>query len=57
MAKAKKVKRNLYLSLKYCEKCKKVWEQSCTKSIIYHTDFPTYGLPRIICKKCEGKKK
>ena len=52
--KAKKVKRVLYLSLKYCEKCKYVWEKSSTGSIIYHSDLPTYKLPRINCKKCEG---
>tara|TARA_R110000787_G_scaffold3780_1_gene14575 strand:+ start:2871 stop:3044 length:174 start_codon:yes stop_codon:yes gene_type:complete len=54
--KDKKVKRILYLSLKYCEKCKYVWEKSSTGSIIYHSDLPTYKLPRINCKNCKGKK-
>ena len=55
--KVKKVKRVLYLSLKYCEKCKYVWEKSSTGSILHHSDLPTYKLPRIICNKCKKRNK
>ena len=41
--------------LKYCTKCKRVWEISCTGSIHSYGHLPTYGLPRLNCRVCENK--
>ena len=47
--------------LKYCTKCKRVWE-NCSKvgwdsksksKINWYYDFPTYGKPRETCIKCK----
>ena len=44
--------------LKYCLKCKKVWEQNALyiKKEIHYSHMPTYGLPRITCNKCKKEK-
>jgi len=41
-------------TLKYCIKCKKVWEISTTGSILFYKHMPTYGLPRKTCKSCNN---
>jgi|TARA_R100000084_G_scaffold21041_3_gene7151 hypothetical protein len=45
--------------LKYCTKCRKVWENNSriggsSKDVInYYDDFPTYGKKREICRGCK----
>ncbi len=45
-------------TLKFCTKCKKVWEDCrrmggyWSKSIHHYDDFPSYGKPRETCFKC-----
>tara|TARA_R110002110_G_scaffold120534_2_gene295785 strand:+ start:460 stop:726 length:267 start_codon:yes stop_codon:yes gene_type:complete len=41
-------------TLRYCLKCKKVWEISTTGSILFYKHLPTYGLPRKNCKSCNN---
>ena len=41
--------------LKYCDKCKSVYELHMKKTLRYH-DFPTYGLKRKDCGYCEKGK-
>ena len=46
--------------VKYCSKCRRVWERNSldTKiagSYTYHEDFPTIALPRLHCKECIEK--
>ena len=43
--------------LKYCLKCKKVWEQNALyiKKEIHYDHMPTYGLPRVDCSNCKNK--
>lgn len=41
--------------LKYCNSCKSVWENDCMRGssfILYYEDFPSHGLKRINCRKC-----
>ena len=41
--------------LKYCSSCKMVWENDCMRGsalILYHEDFPSRGLERNNCRKC-----
>ena len=44
--------------LKYCLKCKKVYEQNVLyyEKEIHYSHMPTYGLPRVTCKKCKNFK-
>ena len=55
----KKRKKNVHTKearrLKYCEKCKRVWEIGFTGSIHSYDHLPTYGLPRKTCKMCLGE--
>jgi hypothetical protein len=45
--------------MKYCTKCRKVWEDSkrirsnLGNSIKWYDDFPSYGKPRETCVKCK----
>jgi len=44
--------------LKLCLICKRVYETEYQSgNTLYHEDFPTYGLERLDCKKCNQKKK
>ena len=49
-----------YFKVMFCEKCERAHEetyQDGTGMVTnYYLDFPTYGLRRITCKKCKGKK-
>tara|TARA_R100001082_G_scaffold55478_2_gene30548 strand:+ start:502 stop:702 length:201 start_codon:yes stop_codon:yes gene_type:complete len=40
--------------LKYCLKCKKVYEKDSyyKKKEIHYSNMPTYGLDRITCERC-----
>jgi len=53
-------KRNIHTPearrLKYCDKCKRVWEKGCNGTILKHLNLPTYGLPRITCNTCNKLK-
>ena len=55
------IKGNQYIKstrrLKYCLKCKKVYEIDSfyRKKEIHYDGMPTYGLPRALCKKCKNK--
>ena len=42
--------------LKYCLRCKKVYhiDAITRKKEMHYSHLPTYGLPRITCKKCKG---
>ena len=50
-----------YFPVRLCIKCSQVWEipLSFTQEldIIYHFDFPTYGLKREVCNACIQSKK
>ena len=39
---------------KYCTLCNTVWEFIPSVGIVTHPDFPSYGLEREDCSKCEG---
>ena len=44
--------------LKYCTKCRKVWENSSRTGgsitkVVYYDDFPTIGKDRKTCEKCK----
>jgi len=45
--------------MKYCTKCRKVWEDSkrirsdLSNNIKWYDDFPSYGKPRETCVKCK----
>jgi len=41
--------------LRFCKDCKKVWELTWSKSLLYYDHLPTYGLPRKKCKYCKNK--
>ena len=41
--------------LKYCPECNLVWEINYTGATTRHTDMPTLGLKRIVCRLCESK--
>lgn len=42
--------------LKYCKTCNTVWERCHADNKVHnYRDFPTYGIPRIECKKCIKK--
>lgn len=53
-------KRNIHTPearrLKYCEKCKHVWEKGASGTILKHISLPTYRLPRITCTTCSKLK-
>jgi|TARA_R110000824_G_scaffold10249_1_gene45365 hypothetical protein len=38
--------------LKFCNKCKMVWEMGITGTILKYDHMPTYGLKRKDCLKC-----
>lgn len=40
--------------LKYCESCERVWEIGYTGSVHSYGHLPTYKLPRVTCKICQG---
>ena len=44
--------------LKYCLKCKRVYEVNVLYfgKEIHYDSMPTYGLPRITCKECKNIK-
>jgi len=44
--------------LKYCLSCKKVYQSNALyfRKEIHYDHMPTYGLPRINCKKCNHLK-
>lgn len=39
----------------YCLQCKRVWEISCTGSMLSYSDMPTYKLERKKCRACTGE--
>ena len=44
--------------LRKCMKCRKVWEiiyQSNKEHFLTYEDFPSYGLKRKTCRKCNGR--
>ena len=54
-----------YFPVKFCKLCNRVWEKPLKFSevrrngnkIIFHEDFPTYGLKREKCYACEKERK
>ena len=50
-----------YFPVKLCNTCNKVWEMPLKftrhTKIIYHKDFPTYGLEREECYACINQKR
>ena len=49
-----------FFRVKHCEGCKNSWETVYSLGgrnieIKYYPDFPTYGLERVECPKCEGE--
>ena len=48
-----------YFPVRLCNKCNKVWEKPLRHTrflkIVYHEDFPTYGLTREVCNECIKK--
>ena len=53
-------KRNIHTPearrLKYCNRCKHVWEKGCNGTILKHLNLPTYRLPRVYCNTCSKLK-
>ena len=43
--------------LKYCIKCKLVWEVTYNGVVLHHKDLPTYGVKRQKCRRCNDKNK
>ena len=40
--------------LKYCPLCHQVWEFDATQGKeLKHSDFPAYGLQRVVCSNCK----
>jgi len=49
--------RGISQRLSLCLKCKRVYEiEYQTSKILYHEEFPTYGLKRKSCNQCKNKK-
>ena len=50
-----------YFPVRYCNTCNKVWEvpllYTKEKELVYHFDFPTYGLKREKCYACKKNRK
>ena len=45
-------KRNPITNVKVCPNCDKGWQRLNKSAFEYLADFPTYGLTRKICPKC-----
>ena len=50
-----------HFKVRHCEECRNCWEPvynfgGRNTEIKYYPDFPTYGLKRIECPKCEGER-
>ena len=50
-----------YFPVKFCHKCNNVWEKPLKHTrvykVVYHKDFPTYGLIREECDECIKERK
>ena len=48
------IKKHQGFKVKYCTLCNSVWEFVPSVGVIRHPDFPSYGLEREDCSRCEG---